>query len=421
MLRLNCPAQNYDWGKKGDTSLVAKLHNLGSGNPVDEAKPYAELWCGTHPSGPSTLADGGDMKLKDWIVSNPEAIGKVVHDRWGAELPYLFKVLSVATALSIQAHPHKALAEQLHAERPNVYKDDNHKPEMAVALSEFEALSAFVTLAELVEALNTVPELKAAVGEEASAAVIAAHSSGADAKGPFKEAFTKLMTCSPDVVSNSISTLVARLKSSATDLTAKEKLIIRLDEQYPADVGVLSAYFLNYIVLAPGEAVYMAANEPHAYLAGECAEVMATSDNVVRAGLTPKLRDTAILCDMLTYKLGKPEILTGTPTAPHTQHYSPPFDEFEMDIVTAPAGVSCTVPAGPGPSLLLMVEGSSTSTAKAPEGTAWSETQGVSNNKPVSFKAGDVFFLPAGASVDVQAAEAGAKIIRSSCASKIFA
>lgn len=86
-------------------------------------------------------------------------------------------------------------------------------------------------------------------------------------------------------------------------LTEKELLVLQLEKQYPADVGVISAFFFNHVKLNPGEALYLGANEPHAYLSGECIECMATSDNVVRAGLTPKLRDVQTLCSMLTYKL----------------------------------------------------------------------------------------------------------------------
>lgn len=85
-------------------------------------------------------------------------------------------------------------------------------------------------------------------------------------------------------------------------MTDKEKLILRLEKQYPSDIGVLAAFLLNHVKLSPGEALYLGANEPHAYIYGECIECMATSDNVVRAGLTPKERDVQTLCSMLTYK-----------------------------------------------------------------------------------------------------------------------
>ena len=85
-------------------------------------------------------------------------------------------------------------------------------------------------------------------------------------------------------------------------LTAKEALVLQLEKQYPDDVGVIAAFFLNYVKLTPGEALHLGANEPHAYISGECIECMATSDNVIRAGLTPKFRDVQTLCAMLTYK-----------------------------------------------------------------------------------------------------------------------
>merc|ERR1711981_339202 len=145
MLKLKCAVQNYAWGKTGSESEVAKLYASGNADvEVEEDKPYAELWMGTHPSGPSVLASTGST-LKSWIAENGESLGAVLLDKYGLDLPFLFKVLSVRTALSIQAHPHKALAEKLHAERPHLYKDDNHKPEMTLALTDFEALSCFVS------------------------------------------------------------------------------------------------------------------------------------------------------------------------------------------------------------------------------------------------------------------------------------
>jgi mannose-6-phosphate isomerase len=156
-----------------------------------------------------------------------------------------------------------------------------------------------------------------------------------------------------------VQTLVKRLKEEGgmNDDDERDKLALRLNEQYPDDVGVMCAYLLNYIKLQPGEAVYMAANEPHAYLDGECVEVMATSDNVVRAGLTPKARDTEILCDMLTYKLGKPEILTGDVIDKNTKRYSPPFDEFELEVISCSKNETAELTVSQGPSILLVKNG----------------------------------------------------------------
>jgi len=178
--RLRCAVQHYEWGRRGAASLVAPLADQQ--DPGDLARrPYAELWIGTHPSGPSAILDGGEL-LRDWLARRPGALGPAVAARWGGDLPFLFKVgspgqpvlpglppcsavprsvllpsrslvdsanaqvLSVAKALSIQAHPDKKLAEVLHALRPSTYKDDNHKPEMAIAITEFRALCGFATI-----------------------------------------------------------------------------------------------------------------------------------------------------------------------------------------------------------------------------------------------------------------------------------
>uniref|UniRef100_A0A2P2JTQ6 mannose-6-phosphate isomerase n=1 Tax=Rhizophora mucronata TaxID=61149 RepID=A0A2P2JTQ6_RHIMU len=153
--RLKCSVQNYDWGKRGAESRVARLYALNSGSSIEEDKPYAEFWIGTHESGPSLLLENGvdngasigsrNLSLKEWTAKNPNVLGRKVLDKWGCDLPFLFKVLSVAKALSIQAHPDKKLAKQLHKERPDIYKDGNHKPEMALAITNFEALCGFIS------------------------------------------------------------------------------------------------------------------------------------------------------------------------------------------------------------------------------------------------------------------------------------
>ncbi|EYU44628.1 hypothetical protein MIMGU_mgv1a0065652mg, partial [Erythranthe guttata] len=163
LVKLKCAVKNYDWGKVGEKSSVSRLYANNSRAEVDADSPYAEFWMGTHDSGPSYAAvpngdseerrDNGfkrensnSVSLKDWIDRNPAVLGDRVLEKWGPNLPFLFKVLSVAKALSIQAHPDKELAVILHKQQPGVYKDDNHKPEMALALTEFEALCGFIGL-----------------------------------------------------------------------------------------------------------------------------------------------------------------------------------------------------------------------------------------------------------------------------------
>ncbi|BHF79545.1 hypothetical protein SprV_0702266600 [Sparganum proliferum] len=130
--------------------MVCQLKTASSPSfTCEPSKPYAELWMGTHPSGPSKFADQSSENLADYINKDTSVLGTESVKLFGKTLPFLFKVLSVNKALSIQAHPNKKLAEKLHADHPDVYKDDNHKPELAIALSDFEALLCFRPLEEI--------------------------------------------------------------------------------------------------------------------------------------------------------------------------------------------------------------------------------------------------------------------------------
>ncbi|KAF3967729.1 hypothetical protein CMV_008300 [Castanea mollissima] len=167
-------------------------------------------------------------------------------------------------------------------------------------------------------------------------------------------------------------------------LTDKELLVLRLEKQYPADVGVISAFFFNYVKLSPGEALYLGADEPHAYVSGECIECMATSDNVVRAGLTPKHRDVKALCSMLTYKQCFPEILQGVPLNSYVRRYLPLFDEFVVDRCILPRGASTVL----GPSIFLVMAGEGIMQAGSFKGELVTE--------------GDVLFAPANTEISIE-------------------
>lgn len=393
-LRLRCVVQHYEWGRHGSASEVGRLYSLITESPIIEDKPYAELWMGTHDSGSSlVILQGGDqVPLKRWLEEHPEALGHKVVERWGTDLPFLFKVLSVGKALSIQAHPDKDLARLLHEAQPKNYKDSNHKPEMALALTEFEALCGFVSTQELKDVLQTVPEIESILGEAGAQALmdVELHKQiDSPEKNPLRSAFTQLMALNKEAVAEALSKIKKWLneENQKRTLTPKEQLVLRLEKQYPDDVGVLSAFFFNYIKLAPGEALYLDANEPHAYLYGECVECMATSDNVVRAGLTPKYRDVETLCSMLTYKQGLPEILEGMPLNAFTSRYSPPFYEFEVDCCILPSSGTVTFPAVPGPSIFLVLYGKGVMT--------------VNNESFSNLEQGDVLFVPAATQLEI--------------------
>lgn len=226
-------------------------------------------------------------------------MGKVIWEKYKT-LPFLFKVLSIETALSIQAHPDKTRAQRLNLAFPKIYTDPNHKPEMAIALTPFEAFLGFRPLEEISNFLRNVPAFRIAVGEAESDSFLAAQKLVLDItakKLELKKLFEALQRQSPWIISAALTSLLA---GPSLQLTGMGELITRLNNQYPEDSGIFCAFFLNYIKLEKGTSIFLAAGEPHAYISGDCVECMASSDNVVRCGLTPKLKDVDTLLEMLT-------------------------------------------------------------------------------------------------------------------------
>lgn len=279
------------------------------------------------------------------------------------DLPFLFKVLSVAKALSIQAHPDRELAKKLHAKDPKNYKDPNHKPEMTIALSRFEALSGFRPLTMIAADLQSVPELAALVSEDACKQLTAASRGKGqeEQRAALKQFFAEFIAAPKDVVSEQIRRFEGRITTMNRKTSELEELCLRLNGQFPGEVGCFCVFLLNYLTLAPGEAIFLAANEPHAYLSGDCIECMALSDNVVRAGLTPKFRDVETLVEMLTYKTYAPEELAMKPSGlagrPASLLYKPPVKEFQVIKTVLQLGQSETVCSASSHSLLLCVQG----------------------------------------------------------------
>ncbi|GAB5590532.1 Mannose-6-phosphate isomerase [Umbelopsis nana] len=410
--RLKAQTQCYDWGKLGDISKVAE-YARASGSETDSSKPYAELWMGTHPNAPSyTLTkDSKQSKaLKDLISANQDLSTPEVYQQYEGDLPFLFKILSIRKALSIQAHPDKTLGAKLFKEFPNVYKDPNHKPEMAIAITPFEALCGFRPLEEIAENLQQYPEFSNVVGHGVASTFISIvkqtgasndESSVAQNKAALKTLFSALMNKEQDEVTKQLSTLVQRVKNQERTLP---ELITRLDQQYPGgDIGVFSVLLLNYIKLAPGEAIFLGANEPHAYLSGDCVECMAASDNVVRAGLTPKFKDVKVLVDMLTYRYGsaKSQLMTGSNFGPHSLLYDPPIDEFSVVLTSLNANESEKHQGIKGPSIFIVTRG---------DGSLSGESLKTESGFPL--QAGYVYFVGANVPVTFEAGQNGLEIYR---------
>jgi len=359
--------QSYDWGKLGLASKVAQFARLSIPDfKLEQDKPYAELWMGTHPSLPSKLTTG--ELLSAHLKAHPGLLGERVVKHFGADLPFLFKVLAIGKALSIQAHPDKELAKKLHEERPDIYKDANHKPEMALAITPFRGFCGFLPLPVISFYLSRVPEFSALVSHETIAnfhtVVSDSLSVSSELKSALEDVFAAVMTASEDLVREKISALVKRYESGEGLDEEEEKLkelVLELNRQFPGDIGIFCVFLLNVVDLKPGQAIFLKADEPHAYISGDIMECMATSDNVVRAGLTPKLRDVPTLVSMLTYNHG-PADSQIMPPAPfrstkHTTLYDPPIEEFSVLLTTLANGEDEVHEAINGPSIFLVTQG----------------------------------------------------------------
>ncbi|WVQ95431.1 mannose-6-phosphate isomerase, class I [Kwoniella sp. CBS 9459] len=429
LFKIHPGVQSYDWGKKGSASLAAQLGEVSvDGFQIDEDKTYAELWMGTHPTLPSKLSSGS--LLKDHLADNQPLIGDKIINKFEAgdgSLPFLFKVLSIGTALSIQAHPDKQLAQRLFKERPDVYKDPNYKPEMAIALTPFLAFLNFLPLPTLLLNLLSVPELDSIIPSELTSSLAASltlpttrppdsflfqplkSSPKPEQKDILKQIFNALMSAEKSDVDKAIASLVERYqkKDEEGEISGVEKpvvdLLLMLNEQYPSDVGVLCVFFLNVVELKAGEAAFLEANSPHAYIKGDIIECMATSDNVVRAGLTPKLRDVPTLVEMLTYDAspGDKQLLKPTkfdsPTSSgeeaspsKTQLYDPPIEEFSVLRVELLSGEKTSHRAIDGPSITIVTKG---------KGAVSSDSASNGEGDKVEFTRGDVLFVGAGEQV----------------------
>ncbi|CAL8069187.1 unnamed protein product [Calicophoron daubneyi] len=413
---------------------------------------------GTHPSGPSKLQDFSGKTLESYISENPSSLGTCVRRKFGSSLPFLFKVLSVAKALSIQAHPTKSHAEALHRQRPDLYKDSNHKPELAIALTPFEALLAFRPIAEIAQLVQAIPELLEIVGPESASDLVSASSCPEQydiVSVAIKAAYAKLMRADHETVAPRVEALKNRfidnvgltLPKSMCEIDTKAlvNVYLRLATDFPGDVGCFSLFFLNYVTLKPGEAVFLEANLPHAYISGDCIECMACSDNVVRAGLTPKFKDVDCLLSMLQYEphsvnsvkfegrkrrvdcslaSGNPAMDSFTGVIyPEIITYSPPVDDFTVDKIVIP--IDCPVfellPIESA-SILLIVRGSGTLQRLSGSGVELDSSSQQSSHTTDSkitsnqamgtpagrvpellpFTRGSVFFISAGVSVCVR-------------------
>ncbi|PZF81787.1 mannose-6-phosphate isomerase, class I [Jiangella anatolica] len=344
---LDNPVRSYAWGSP--TVLPELLGRAPSG------QPEAELWVGAHPGSPSTVVGDG-RSLADVIAADPEAtLGDDVVRRFGPRLPFLLKVLAVERPLSIQVHPTIEQAIEGYAAEDAAglalddprrsYHDRNHKPEMAVAVTPFEALVGFDDPAEVATVLAPSEHT-----DLAGAAAVLRDQDG------LERLVRRWLTLDDAAAAQIVSALTA--EASARREEPRFALVHRLAEAYPHDRGLLLALLLRHHTLAPGEAVFVPAGVPHAYLSGVAVEPQASSDNTLRAGLTPKHVDTAEVLRILRYQPGGAVPVPPVPGGPGLDVYPiPGVDELRLGRVRLTPGATATVS---GPCLVLVLDGMAT-------------------------------------------------------------
>ncbi len=322
MRKLDTIVREYHWGSR---TALAEMR----GEPSPSPAPQAELWVGAHPDDPSRLADCG-VPLDAYLAANPAGLlGPDSLAAFGPRLPFLLKVLAVDAPLSLQVHPNREQAVVGFAEHG--YRDDRAKPEVLVALTEFETLSGFRRPAGTVALLDEL--------DLPSLAPMRAALSVCDTWSALRWALHA-----------ADGALVAEVADAAARVPALAH-IAQLAEVYPTDAGVVAALLLNAVRLRPGQAVYVGAGVLHAHLRGTGVELMVNSDNVLRAGLTTKPVDAHAVLSLVDHATGPAAVLDGAGDGP-LRTYPTPDPEFRLHAVRPGAVLN-----GGGPQLLLCTKG----------------------------------------------------------------
>ncbi|MFK8911820.1 mannose-6-phosphate isomerase, class I [Streptomyces sp. YS-3] len=335
MDRLANTVRPYAWGS---TTLIPEL--LGTA-PTGE--PQAEMWMGAHPGAPSRVDRGtGEAPLSDIIAADPTAeLGDAAVAKFGPRLPFLLKVLAAGAPLSLQVHPDLAQAQRGYADEESAgvplgaphrnYKDANHKPELICALTTFEGLCGFRApeeSADLLAALD-VDSLKPYVD------LLRAHPEEA----ALREVLTAVLTADPREMAETVAEAAAACERLDDDV---HRVWATLAHHFPGDAGVIAAMLLNHVRLQPGEALFLGAGVPHAYVSGMGVEIMANSDNVLRCGLTPKHVDVPELLRVVRFEAGDPGVLRPEASETGEEVYETPIDEFRLSRFVRPEGAAPT-------------------------------------------------------------------------------
>jgi len=350
---LSNPVQDYAWGSK--TAIQDLL-----GKPGAADKPMAELWMGAHPRAPSNVIVEGEWKaLNDIIEKEPESLlGKEVAGKFSNKLPFLFKVLAAAKPLSIQVHPALQQARKgfvrenrlgIPLEAPNRnYKDDNHKPEIICGLTSFQGLKGF---RKIEESLDLMKKLSPVSLTNELRDLKESH----DTKG-LRQFFTALITMGKEK-QRRVVTEAVNLAEKVISEDPAFRWMVELNSTYPGDIGVLSPLYLNLVLLNPGEALYLPAGELHAYLEGVGIELMASSDNVLRGGLTPKHVDVPELLEVVNFNMENVRKIAPVKKGICEKIYPTPAEEFLLSVISTKQEVSFTSPRNRSVEILICTKG----------------------------------------------------------------
>jgi mannose-6-phosphate isomerase len=353
VLRLENPVRHYDWGSP---TFIPRL----LGRAPDE-QPCAELWMGAHESAPSIVQLGDERIALDALIARQprDILGAQTLQRHGARLPFLFKVLAAERPLSIQAHPDRDQA-RAGFERENAagialdaahrnYRDANHKPELIVALTPFVALKGFRSPEAIAEELR-------ALDLRALDPLVVALQDG------LRSFFETLMTrAEADTVDAVLGALASREDERA-------RWVRQLAAQHPHDRGALAPLFLELVELSPGQALFLPARQLHAYLRGAGLELMASSDNVLRGGLTSKHVDVPELLATLRFEPSPPQVIEPRPTDVSITTYPTPAEEFALARIEIEGALE--LGARVTPAIVLCTEGRITATGHSSQALA---------------------------------------------------
>ncbi|MFY9806033.1 MAG: mannose-6-phosphate isomerase, class I [Pseudonocardiaceae bacterium] len=371
--------RSYAWGSR--TAIPELL-----GAPVPAAHPQAELWLGAHPADPSMLlhADGAQTSLLEALRADPcRHLGTRCSQRWGGQLPFLLKVLAAEEALSLQAHPSAEQAAEGFAREEargvprdapqRNYVDPSHKPELICALTEMHALAGFRDPRRTVElfAALEVPPL------HPYRAMLVAEPSADGLRALFTTWITMPEAAVKAVLPHILDACVALLRRGGTCFRHECRVVLKLAETYPGDVGVLAALLLNHVVLASGEAMYLPAGNLHTYLRGTGVEISANSDNVLRGGLTAKHMDVPELLRVLDFSYGELPVQRGQRVGPYETAYRTSAEEFQLSRLEWADGESTPVWLhSPWPQILLCTQGAAQ--LRSPDGKSVTVRRGGS-------------------------------------------